>query len=92
MTEETRDDAYDGGRDTREKAQAYCAGKLHQCPTQWNNNSGSNVSVSFSCKGAANKEADRLAYQTHDSGSGDSVFTGRIGHGISAADRGSSDG
>ena len=86
------EDAYDDGREARVKAQAYWAVKLHRCPTQWNNDGGSNGSVSVSSKGAAKKEAARPAYQTQYSGRGDSVETSHIGHGISAADRGSSGG
>ena len=49
-------------------------------------NGGSNGSVSVSRKGASEKEAARLLYQTWDSGSGNGILTGRIGHGILAAD------
>ena len=55
-------------------------------------NGGSNGSVYVSHKGVPNKEAVHAAYQTRDHWSGDGVLTGRIGHGISVADRGSSDG
>ena len=46
MTEEKQDDEYDGSRDARGKAQAYWTGKLQRCPTQRNDNGGTNGSVS----------------------------------------------
>ena len=62
--------------DARVKAQAYWAGKLQQCPTQQNGNGGSNVPVSVSHEGAANKEASHPAYWTQDCGSNNGVFNG----------------
>ena len=61
-------------------------------PTRRNGNGGFYGSVSVSRKGATNKEASRPEYQTWDSGNGGGVFTSRIGHGISEADHGSSNG
>ena len=65
-------------------------GEPQQCPAHRNGNGGLNGSVSISHRGASDKEASHPEYWTRDNRSGDGVLTGRIGNGISAADRGSS--
>ena len=76
MTEEKRDNEYDGSIKTRGKVQAYWVGKNQQCPTQWKNNGGSNGSVSVSQEGEAKKEAALPAYQTRDCGSSNGILNG----------------
>ena len=92
MAEEKQENEYEYGRYAIGKAQVYWMVKIQWCRNRRNDNRGSNGSVSVSRKVGSNKEADQPAYQTQDRGSGDGVLTGRIGHGISAAECGSSNG
>ena len=74
------------------QARAYWEVKCWQRPTQQNGKVGPYGSNSISHGGAVGKEASHPAYQTKVSRRSDGVWTGRIWHGISAADRVSSDG
>ena len=81
---EKRDDENDENRDARGKAQAYWAGKLQQL-TQRNNNGGMAAPMAQYLSHANERPTKKRPAQR------DGVLTGRIEHGISAADRGSSD-
>ena len=79
--------------ETQDDRKAYWAAKYLRCPTQRNGSGSLNGSVSISHReGESYKELFRPSCQIQDSGSGDSVLTGHIVHGISAADHGSSGG
>ena len=69
-----QDDKDGNSRDARGKAQAYWAVKLQRCPTQRNDNDGSNGKVSVSRVGTPKKKELHTAYRTRDYGSGDGVL------------------
>ena len=71
-----QDNDYNGGRSAGVKVWACRVGKRQQGPTHQNDSGRSNGSVSFSSKGASNKESTRPEYWTQDGSSGDGVLPG----------------